>query len=201
MKFEDLENLWNEQQPPAFATTAAMDMPRSLGRELARRGRMFGYSYFFLALGLTVTPLLAIVNFNYARPHNVFLFLLNVLLVVTLSMIVLIGTIRKHRRHRTLARAKADSLCSFLTASVANLESELQDFRVSRWCLTIGMGVSLLAIYVNQPITKVGLQPFAIRALAVFGATILFVWVVNRHCRKNLKPELIRRRNMLDQMS
>jgi hypothetical protein len=201
MKVEDLERLWSEQQPVGPASVESIDLERGLARELRRRSRMFGYSYFFLALGLTVTPLLAIINFNYARPHNVFLFLLNVLLVVAVSMIVLIGTIRKHRRHRALARAKADSLSAFLAASVANLEAELQDFRVSGWCLTMGMGISLLAIYVNQPISKFGWQPFGIRAAMVLGAMLLLVSVVARHCQKNLKPELLRRKNMLEQLS
>jgi len=201
MKFEDLETLWIAQQPPAPASVEAIDLERGLARELGRRSRMFGYSYFFLALGLAVIPLLAIINFNYARPDNVILFVLNALLSVTVSMIVLVGTIRRHRRHRALARAKADSLAAFLAASVENLEAEIQDFRVSRWGMMICMGISLLAIYVNQPITKFGWQPFAFRAAMVLGAMLLLVSVVARHCQKNLKPELLRRKTLLEQLS
>jgi hypothetical protein len=144
-----------------------------------------------------VTPLLAIINFMHARPENVFLFVFNALLVVTVSMIVLIGTIRRHRRHRALASAKADALSAFLAASVAKREAEMQDFRVSRW----GMAISLLAIDVNQPITKFGWQPFGIRAAMVLAAMLLLVTVVAGHCQKNLKPELLRRKTKLEQLS
>jgi hypothetical protein len=81
--------------------------------------------------------------------------------------------------------------------SVANLEAELQDFRVSRW----RHGISLLAIHVNQPTMKFGWQPFAIRAAMVLGLMLLLVSVAARHCRKNLQPELLRRKNMLEKLS
>ena len=46
-----------------------------------------------------------------------------------------------------------------------------------------------------------GWQPFAFRAAMVLGAMLLLVSVVARHCEKNLKPELLRRKALLEQLS
>ena len=162
---------------------------------------MFAYGYFFLTLGLVVVPLLAVVNFNYARPENVLLFVLNALVGVTVSVSLLVGMIRRHRRHRALAQAKAESIADFLAVSIENLEAEMQDFRVSRWGVMACLGISLLAIYVNHPIPRFGWGPFGIRAAMVLGSMVLLLSVVARHCRKNLQPELERRKEMLERLS
>jgi hypothetical protein len=201
MNFNEIETLWDTQQPAAPRPTDLAALKQRLAPELRRRSRLFGYELFCLSLGLVLTPLLAFVNYLHAAPHVPVLYWLRVALFVTVMLAWLVLAVRRLRRHRALAAAGADTLATFAAQSLAAVESEMHDFRLGLRMLPIALGLTLLSIFVNQPPAVVGWTPLLLRAASVLGLLLITGAVLWRHYRKNLVPEQARRKQMLEQLS
>ena len=201
MKFEEFEAAWATQ--PA-ANPGAMDfakLKRSLIPGFRRRRRMLSYELFAVAVGLLVAPLLAFVNYHHARPHHVVLFWANLALFLAVYVPVLVYLIRRMQRHLRLLRQSADTLRALTALSLANLEAEMQEYRVARWLTPFLVGLPLLSAYVNNPVTEFGWQPFALRALLIFAILVPVGLVFWLHYRRNLKPDHARQQEFLRQLS
>ena len=68
MEIEQLETLWNTQQPANVGGTEPAKLTNHLATELRRRSRMFLYAFICLGLAGVLVPLLAVVNYLYAAP-------------------------------------------------------------------------------------------------------------------------------------
>ena len=91
-----------------------------------------------------------------------------------------------------------DAISTFLAISVANLEVEMRDLRLSHWGAIICIGVSFLVIYVNHPVTKFGWGPFSIPAALMLVFALRAVAVFARHDMRILKLDAARRKKMLE---
>ena len=201
MNIESLETLWNTQRPTDARRPDPAELSRRRAPAFRRPRRFFGYELFCLGLGLVLTPLLAVVNYLHQQPENPVLYWLRVAVFVTVVMAVLVGAIRRLRRHRALAQARSDTVAAFAAKALANIEDEARDYRAAFRGLPLWLGLALLAIYVNHPVPTHGWEPLLLR----LGMTLAFLAMVGAvyawHYHKHLMPELARRKQLLEQLS
>ncbi len=201
MKFEELEAMWAAQQ---FANPHAVDLAqlkRFIIPELKRRSRILGYEIFVLSFGLLVTPLLSFVNYLYAPPRNVTGHWVNMLLWEAVFLVLLLYAVRRVRRHLALHRCSTDTLRALTVVSLENIEAEMNDYLTAWWMSPVLIGLLLLTVYLNFPVTEYGWKPFALRAGLILGLPLLMSLVFWRHYRVNLKPAQARQKEILQQLS
>jgi len=201
MKFEELEAMWAAQQ---FANPYAVDLAqlkRFIIPELKRRSRILGYEIFVLSFGLLVTPLLSFVNYLYAPPRNVTGHWVNMLLWEAVFLVLLLYAVRRVRRHLALHRCSTDTLRALTVVSLENIEAEMNDYLTAWWMSPVLIGLLLLTVYLNFPVTEYGWKPFALRAGLILGLPLLMSLVFWRHYRVNLKPAQARQKEILQQLS
>lgn len=201
MNFEALESLWDAQRPAPTRPADLAALKQRLAPELRRRRRFLGYEIFCLGFGLVFTPLLAVVNCLHAPPILPVIYWLRVVLFAAVVLALLIGAVRRLRRHRALVAAGTETLAAFAAQSLAAVESEMHDYRLGLRVLPVVLGLLLLSIFVNQPPAVVGWTPLLLRAAAVLAFLLVAGAVCWRHYDKNLKPEHARRKQMLAELS
>lgn len=201
MKFEEFETAWAMQPATHPRAMDLTELKRSVIPALRRRSRMLGYGLFCVGFGLLASPLLAVVNYRYARPHNVVLFWVHLALFVAVYVPVLVYLVRRVQRHRQLRRQSADTLRALTAVSLANLESEIQEYRALQWLTPFVVGLPLLSAYVNHPVAAVGWQPFVLRAGLIVAFLMPVAWVIRRHYRQNLVPAYARQKEILRELS
>ncbi|HTZ20553.1 MAG TPA: hypothetical protein VMC06_06700 [Opitutaceae bacterium] len=200
MNFEELENLWAGQQPANARPIDLDECRRALLPELKRRSRFLGYAAFSAGFALLVYPLLSVVNFLHARPHNVPLYGVNLTLHVVVMLALLIYVVRLIRRHRALVRQNAGSIRSIAELSLANIEAEIRDYRAAWWLLPLFLALPLLSVQANLPVAEFGWGPLLRRAGLVVGFLAVVGLVFWRHYRANLKPARARQKEILRQL-
>jgi MFS family permease len=198
MKFEELENVWAAQPPPAAnpATDFAASQ-RSLVSRLKQRSRMLGYGIFMATFGLVVFPALAFANYRYAGPQYPAWQWVNLAIWMIAYAAALILLLRKVRRHRARLRQSADTIRAITIRSLATCEAEMRDYRRGLWLLAPVLGLQLLNLYLKFPIPASGWAPFGFRAGTTLGFSLLLVAVFWRHYQVNLKPDHARQKEVL----
>ncbi|HWA25575.1 MAG TPA: hypothetical protein VG734_07940 [Lacunisphaera sp.] len=200
MKIEALETLWHEQHPAGAFRPDPAELSRRLEPEFRRRGRFFVYEFFCLGLGLVVTPLLALVNYRYQPPLVPLLYWLHLTLFFVVASGLLASAIRRLRRHRALALGRTDTLAAAAAKAFASVETEMGDYRLVGRVAVLWCGVTLLSIYVNNPVSVYGWERF-LRPVAVFLGLIAALGAIFwRHYAVNLRPEYARRKRLLEEL-
>lgn len=189
MTLEELEHVWATQPAPAVRAVEDVDaLKRELAPELKRRRRMLGYGIFMAAFGLLVFPALAVANHRAAAPHVPVWHWVNLAIWMTLYAAGLAFLIRQIRRQQKLLRQSADTLRAVTLVSLASREAEMQDYRRGFWLLLPTLGLQIVNLYLKFPVADHGWQPFAMRAAATLGFSLLLGSVFWRHYRVHLKP-------------
>jgi hypothetical protein len=202
MNTEDLDSLWNAQRPATeFRRPDPAELARQLAPELRRRSRLLGYEIFCLVLALVLTPVLALANARYAAPAHPTLYWLRVTLFLAAVSVALVFALRRLRRHRALAKTKADTLAGAATRALAVVEAEMHDYRVGLRSAPAWLALLLLSMYANAPAGQ-ALWVFMLPRVSVLAFFLLVMGAVCwRHYRKHLVPELARRKELVGQLS
>lgn len=201
MKFEELTTVWAEQLPSPTAPVDLAALKNTLIPEIKRRGRMLRYGIFMAALGLLVIPTLAIANYRYARPANPTWHWVDAAFWVLTNFTLLVFLLRELQRQRVLLRQGAETVRAAIVQSLASLEAEMKDFRRGLCSLPILVGFQLLSLQMRFPVAEHGWHPFALRAAAILGFTLLLSSVFWRHYRVNLKRDHARQQEILRDLS
>lgn len=201
MKFEELETAWAAQPATVPAAPDLTALKRTLMPEIKRRGRMLRYGIFLTALGLVVSPTLAVVNYRFARPVDPTGHWLNLAFWMAVNFTLLAFLIREARRQGALLRRSADTVRTLTALSLASCEAEMADFRRGLWAVPTLLAFQLLSLYLKFPVTDHGWKPFALRAGATLGLTLLMSLVFWRHYQLNLKADRARQQEILRELS
>jgi len=201
MKIEDLESLWHGQRPATVLRPDPAELSRRLEPEFRRRSRFFAYEFFSLGLGILVTPFLAVANYRYQPPLVPFLYWLHLALFFAVAFGFFAAAIRRLRRHRTLTQARADTVAAAAAKAVTSIEAEMWDYRTVGRLAVLWVGLTLLSIYVNNPVTVYGWERF-LRPVAVLLAFSAVVGAISwRHYAVNLRPEHARRKRLAEELA
>lgn len=201
MKFEELETVWALQPASVTAVADVTTLKRAVMPELKRRGRMLRYGVFMATFGLLILPTLAVANYRYARPANPTWHWVDLAFWMAVNFTALVFLIREVRRQRTLLRQSADTVRALTTLSLASREAEMADFRRGLWVVPALLAFHALSLYLKFPVTAHGWSPFALRAAATVGVTLLMCSVFWRHYQVNLKPDQARQKEILRELS
>jgi len=200
MKFEEIESVWALQQPAKIGATELSALRRALRSQLNRRKRLLILAGCSMVFTLLFMQVLFFLNLRAMRVEEQWISFGRLMLHQTLSLVILLELVRIFLRHRRLARSRAESVQDVVSLSLAGVEAEMADYRLGRWVTLVLVAQSLASAYLNQPVTRVGWDAFALRAgliVAVYGLIGLQVW---RHYRRKLQPERERLKATLEQM-
>lgn len=201
MKFEELESAWAAQPASVAAALDLTKLKRTMMPEIRRRGRMLRYGIFTATFGLLVIPTLAVANYRYARPANPAWHWVDAAFWMVVNFAALVLMIRALRRQRALLRQSTETVRALTLVALASLEGEMTDFRRGMWAVPCMIGFQLLSLYLKFPVTEHGWSPFALRAGAVLGFSLLLSSVFWRHYRVNLKRDRARQEEILRELS
>lgn len=201
MKFEELENVWAAQSASPAAPGDLTALKQNLMPEIKRRGRMLRYGIFMATFGLLVIPTLSVANYRYARPANPAWHWMDAAFWMVVNFAALVLMIRELRRQRALLRQSTESVRALTLVALASLEGEMKDFRRGMWAVPGLIGFQLLSLYMKFPIPVHGWSPFALRAGAVLGFSLLLSSVFWRHYHVNLKRDRARQQEILRELS
>jgi MFS family permease len=201
MKFEELENVWATQSAGTAARVDLSTLKQTLVPEIKRRGRMLRYGIFMAALGLVIIPVLTVANYRYARPANPAWHWVDAAFWMVVNVIMLVLLVRELRRQRALLRQSAETVRALLVVSLASVEAEMKDFRRGLWCVPAVIGFQLLSLSMKFPIAEHGWSPFALRAGAILGFSLLMAAVFWRHYHVNLKRDRAYQQELLRELS
>lgn len=201
MKFEELENVWAAQSASPTAPGDLTALKQSLMPEIKRRGRMLRYGIFVATFGLLVIPTLAVANYRYARPANPAWHWVDAAFWMVVNVILLVLMVRELRRQRALLRQSADTVRALIVLSLASLEAEMKDFRRGLSVVPGLIAFQLLNLYMKFPVAEHGWSPFALRAGAILGFSLLMSAVFWRHYHVNLKRDRTRQQEILRELS
>lgn len=201
MKFEEFESAWAAQSASTSAPRDLTALKQTLMPEIKRRGRMLRYGIFMASLGLVVIPLLTVANYRYARPANPAWPWVDAVFWVAVNFAALVLLLRELRRQRALLRQSTETVRAMTLVALASLEAEMKDFRRGLWAVPGMIGFQLLSLYMKFPVTEHGWSPFAWRAEAVLGFSLLLSSVFWRHYRVNLRRDRARQQEILRELS
>ena len=201
MKFEELESAWAAQSARTSAPCDLTALKQTLMPEIKRRGRMLRYGIFMAVFGLVVIPILTVANYRYARPANPAWHWIDAAFWIAVNIAALVLMIRALRRQRALLRRSADTVRALTVLSLASLEGEMKDFRRGLWVVPGLIGFQLLSLSMKFPVAEHGWSPFALRAGAVLGFSLLLSSVFWRHYHVNLKRDRTRQQEILRELS
>jgi MFS family permease len=201
MKFEELENVWAAQSSGTTAPVDLSALKQNLMPEIKRRGRMLRYGIFVVALGLIGIPILTVANYRYALPANPAWHWVDAAFWMMANFTLLLFFVRELRRQRALLRQSADTVRALIVLSLTSLESEMKDYRRGLWGVAALIGFQLLSLSMKFPIAEHGWSPFALRAGAILGFSLLMSSVFWRHYRVNLKRDHARQQEILRELS
>ena len=201
MKFEELENVWAAQSASTTAPGDLTALKQSLMPEIKRRGRMLRYGIFVATFGLLVIPTLAVANYRYARPANPAWHWVDAAFWMVVNFTLLVLMIRELRRQRALLRRGADTVRALTVLSLASLEAEMKDFRRGLSVVPGLIAFQLLNLTMKFPVAEHGWSPFALRAGAILGFSLLISAVFWRHYHVNLKRDRTRQQEILRELS
>jgi hypothetical protein len=198
MQFEDLENAWSAQGTAAPVVDFAA-LQRATWPELRRRTRFLRYALGGALFALLVYPLLSLGNYLYYRPADALLFWGNVTLHVSVWIGVLVYTLRRLRRHRTLLRESATSVRAFAAASLEATAAEMRENRLALVLLPFAFGLAWLSSYANHP-AGYTFKTFTTQTLVIAAILLLILPAVWRHYRRYLSPRKEHLQNVLREL-
>ncbi len=201
MNPDQLHALWGGQSPAHFNLPDPADCQRSLTRELKRRQRMLAYETFSLAFGAVALPVLSFLNFRYLPAVGTWLYWLSLAAHLAITIVLLIGVIRRIGRHRTLARKSTETLRQQTEAALANLEAEMREYRAIPMIFALFFGLNVLSLWVNTPFHGGGAMAIGVRLAIIVGLYGLTGAVLARNYRANLRPAHQRQKELLSQLS
>lgn len=201
MTFEELENVWAAQSASPAAPGDLTALKQNLMPEIKRRGRMLRYGIFVAAFGLLVIPTLAVANYRYARPANPAWHWVDATFWMVVNFTLLVLMIRELRRQRALLRQSAESVRALIVLSLTSLEAEMKDFRRGLSVVPGLIAFQLLNLTMKFPVAEHGWSPFALRAGAILGFSLLMSAVFWRHYHVNLKRDRARQQEILRELS
>ena len=201
MKFEELESVWSAQSDRTTVPDNLTALKQNLMPEIKRRGRMLRYGVFAATFGLLVIPTLTVANYRYARPANPAWHWVDAAFWMVVNFTMLVLMVRALRRRRALLRQSADTVRALTVLSLASLEAEMKEFRRGLSVVPGLIGFQLLNLYVKFPVAEHGWSPFALRAGAILGFSLLMSSVFWRHYHVNLKRNRARQQEIIRELS
>jgi MFS family permease len=201
MKFEELESAWAAQSAGAAAPRDPTALKQTVIPEIKRRGRMLRYGIFMASFGLVFIPILTVANYRHARPANPAWHWVDAAFWLVVNCAALVLMIRELRRQRALLRQSTATVRALTLVALASLEGEMKDFRRGAWAAPGMIGFQLLSLHLKFPVSEHGWSPFALRAGAVLGFSLLLSAVFWRHYHVNLKRDRARQQEILRELS
>jgi hypothetical protein len=199
MNLDEMESTWAAQ--PAPRPPGDLDALRGrLTATLAQRRRLLVLGMISSVIGLLAMQAISIANLYALRQSPPWTFALHLLMSQGVNLALLLELVRAFMRHRRLEHARANSVRAVLELSLRNLADQIWDFRFARWIIPALAGTALLSAYLNNPVTRVGWEPFAGRATVIavlFGLIAAAAW---RHYRRVLVPRRDELQEALRQM-
>ena len=195
MKFEELETLWTAQPSIVPLVVDMAKIQRSLQPELRRRSRMLGYEVAVSLFCLIAISVFTLANYHHDPVRYGGAQLALAACQTAAVALLLAHGLRRLRRHQAIRSQPVDTLRAATAVSLANIEAEMRDYRLSQPVLWLAVASGIAAI-VNAGVRH-GWSTVAgagLPTLALLGVVATVIW---RHYIVNLRPAWLRQKEIL----